>query len=125
MASDVEATPTVSVLSFIRLVRHGDIVAVCADQAGDFSALRLDFGSNERYVLGNLFPESVDTDAGQCWCLQPQSPQFPVPAVCQNAPLRTNGQSNHWRNATIEVLLEDEVTECAAQPNNLELYTCP
>jgi hypothetical protein len=109
--------------------RSGDTVAACTDKAGNLSTLRLDFGHNTRYTLGDLFNESTQTQAGGCWCIQLEAPRFPTPTVCQdnNTSLQnaTISSRDFWRNGMLTLTLNQTlVGTCEAQPDNLGIYQC-
>lgn len=110
----------------LTLHRWGDTVAICANEPADLGALHIVLGS-ERQVLGDVFPASVATQAGECWCLQQERGQFDLPAVCQegNVSPRLPWVGVFWRNETVTLSLEGQVIkECNAQIDNNQPYSC-
>jgi hypothetical protein len=113
--------PTIFVLS---LLRRGDTLAVCADQAVNLSTLQLELSLNEKYRLGDLFPASEQTNAGECWCLEPDRAAFDTPEGCANTATIEYTNHNEWRNTSITILFEGFVETCEPQQDERSTYIC-
>jgi hypothetical protein len=118
-------TSPVSGLSTLTIQRSADTVAICANQFADLSGLKAQFGPTEWYILGEEFPASETTAAGQCWCLQQKDPVFPVPDVCTDENTSVQNRTYDWRNSAINLFLQDaDLGRCEAQRDNRDIYFC-
>jgi hypothetical protein len=124
-----EVRPTADERVHLVIQRSGDTVAVCTDKMTDLSTLWFDFGHGWRYMLGDHLVKSAQTLAGQCWCLQLETPRFPVPTLCQDhntsRQYAAGSARDVWRNGTLTLTLDNkQVGTCKAQPDNLGVYQC-
>jgi len=109
----------------VKIYRSGDSIAICALSRGNFTSVGIEFGNNEHYQLGEVFPSSAVTNAGDCWCLQQRNPVFPTPSQCTEANTSEQSDFGDWRNALITLAYEDgRITSCEPQPEELGVYEC-
>jgi len=119
------AIPTNALPLSLTIERGVDTVAVCSDQAANLASVELNFGRNERYVLGDVFGAQSYVGDGGCLCLQQTGAEFPAPDVCQTANTKSQPATGDWRNADIAVSYRSQsVGECAAQPGITRVYSC-
>lgn len=110
--------------------RGPDSVAVCVPGDAALRTVELRFvGQNEFYTLEEMVGNDFTSDTARCWCLQQATPRFEMPGVCSDAASTLNIQSvarvGDWRNSPVSVSVDDRpVGECAAQPGELEPYSC-
>jgi hypothetical protein len=122
-SGDVNTSPTK-----LNLIRSPDAIAICTDKNINLSSVKLSLPLiNETYEIGNLFSESQNTLAGNCWCLQQENARFPLPSGCSKSNSHiTPWAGSYWLNSDVKISLGDSTLGiCGAQPDNRSTYSCP
>ena len=110
--------------TFFDVCRSAEAVAICALDMADYSTTEIQIGVNERYVLGDLFPESVAPFPGECWCLQKPNPVFALPSTCMGASTSVQPNAGDWRDTDLQIHYNGAVLTCPAQPDAGTEYMC-
>ncbi len=109
----------------LTVFRSGDSVAVCSHQQMDLSTLVINIGRNTTYTIGDIFPDSSNTLADSCWCLQQRNPVFTIYSHCLGSNTSVQQRVSDWRNSIVELMLDGEVVgQCEAQASSSQVYTC-
>jgi len=119
------ALPTLSESVAVTVIRGRGVVAIITNQATNMSELGINFGTNERYILGDILPDSATSAAGQTWCLRQPENAASIDSCTSSNTYTTPATGNSWRNEDIIFRWQGtEIGICEARSSETAPYDC-